>query len=68
MRPASDADFEPTDPALREDVRRLGRLVGELLVEQNGEAFYARVEAVLPPVASSPVADQIERLRTAFAS
>ena len=45
MRPASDADFEPTDPALREDVRRLGRLVGELLVEQNGEAFYARVEA-----------------------
>ena len=45
MRPSSDADFEPTDPALREDVRRLGRLVGELLVEQKGEAFYARVEA-----------------------
>jgi len=45
MRPASDADFEPTDPALREDVRRLGRLVGELLVEQNGVAFYERVEA-----------------------
>jgi phosphoenolpyruvate carboxylase len=37
--------FEPTDPALREDVRRLGRLVGELLVEQAGEAFYERVEA-----------------------
>jgi len=45
MRPASDADFEPTDPALREDVRRLGRLVGELLVEQQGEAFYTRIEA-----------------------
>ena len=32
------------------------------------QLLYARAEAVLPPVASSPVADQIERLRTAFAS
>lgn len=32
------------------------------------QLLYARAEAVLPPVAFSPVADQIERLRTAFAS
>jgi len=32
------------------------------------QLLYARAEALLPPVASSPVADQIERLRTAFAS
>jgi len=32
------------------------------------QLLYARNEALLPPVASSPVADQIERLRMAFAS
>ena len=32
------------------------------------QLLYARAEALMPPVASSPVADQIERLRTAFAS
>jgi phosphoenolpyruvate carboxylase len=32
-----EAAFEPTDPALREDVRRLGRLVGALLIVQAGE-------------------------------
>ena len=37
--------FGPNDQGLRDDVGRLGRLVGELLVEQKGEAFYARVEA-----------------------
>ncbi|MBC6942604.1 MAG: phosphoenolpyruvate carboxylase [Xanthomonadales bacterium] len=45
MRPTSSAESEPTDPALREDVRRLGALVGQVLVEQMGEAFFARVEA-----------------------
>ncbi len=45
MAATREAEFEPTDPALREDVRRLGRLVGELLIEQEGEPFYARVEA-----------------------
>ena len=45
MPTTREAEFEPTDPALREDVRRLGRLVGELLVEQAGEPFYRRVEA-----------------------
>ena len=32
------------------------------------QLLYAREEALAPPVASSPVADQIERLRMAFAS
>ena len=45
MRPVSSASLEPTDPALREDVRRLGRLVGEMLTEQNGSAFFERIEA-----------------------
>jgi phosphoenolpyruvate carboxylase len=40
-----DADFRPHEQGLRDDVRRLGRLVGELLVEQEGEAFYQRVES-----------------------
>ncbi len=45
MQERRDADFGPNDQGLRDDVRRLGRLVGELLVEQNGEAFYQRVES-----------------------
>lgn len=40
------ADPEPTDPALREDVRRLGALVGELLVEQLGTAFFECIEVL----------------------
>jgi phosphoenolpyruvate carboxylase len=36
--------FGPNDQGLRDDVGRLGRLVGELLVEQKGEAFFTRVE------------------------
>jgi len=45
VRPLRDVEFGPNDQALRDDVGRLGRLVGELLVEQKGEAFFARVEA-----------------------
>ena len=45
MRELRDVEFGPSDQALRDDVGRLGRLVGELLIEQNGEAFFAHVEA-----------------------
>ena len=45
MQERRDADFGPNEQGLRDDVRRLGRLVGELLVEQHGEAFFARVES-----------------------
>lgn len=41
-----DIDFPPTDARLREDVGRLGSLVGEILAEQGGEAFLERVERV----------------------
>ncbi|NUO71446.1 MAG: phosphoenolpyruvate carboxylase [Frateuria sp.] len=43
---ASRDDYLPHDGPLREDVGKLGRLVGRMLAEQGGEAFYQRVEAV----------------------
>jgi phosphoenolpyruvate carboxylase len=45
MHPLREVEFGPHDEALREDVGRLGRMVGELLVEQEGDALFARVEA-----------------------
>jgi phosphoenolpyruvate carboxylase len=45
VRDPRDVEFGPNDEGLRGDVSRLGHLVGELLVEQNGDAFFARVEA-----------------------
>lgn len=48
-RPVSrlrDIDFPPTDARLREDVGRLGALVGEILSEQDGPGFLAIVERV----------------------
>jgi phosphoenolpyruvate carboxylase len=41
-----DIEFPPQDAPLRHDVRRLGALVGEMLAEQRGRAFFERVEAV----------------------
>lgn len=41
----SDIVFAEKDKALRDDVRRLGRLVGELVEEQGGEALFDLVEA-----------------------
>lgn len=40
-----DIVFAEKDQALREDVRRLGELVGELVMEQGGEALFDLVEA-----------------------
>ena len=39
-------DFAVLDAPLREDVSRLGALIGEVLVDQDGPALLARVEAV----------------------
>ena len=47
MQPAlrrQDITFEDKDQALRDDVRTLGRLVGELLVEQGGQELFEMVE------------------------
>ena len=39
-----DITFEDKDQALRDDVRTLGRLVGELIAEQGGDALFEFVE------------------------
>ena len=46
MQEQHELDFLPPDGPLREDVSRLGAMVGNLLVEQGGEALFARVEQV----------------------
>jgi phosphoenolpyruvate carboxylase len=39
-------DIRSGDAPLRDDVRRLGTTVGEMLAEQQGDGFFAQVEAV----------------------
>ncbi|HET6807253.1 MAG TPA: phosphoenolpyruvate carboxylase [Frateuria sp.] len=46
MEASRQDDFLPHDEPLREDVGRLGQLVGRMLAEQGGEGFFERVEAV----------------------
>src|SRR5437899_2933345 len=46
LQPRRDIEFLPHDAPLREDVRRLGALVGEMLAEQLGAEFLARVESI----------------------
>ena len=46
MSEDAHAEFLPPDGALREDVSRLGSLVGRMLVEQGGQALFDRVEQV----------------------
>ncbi|HEX7341231.1 MAG TPA: phosphoenolpyruvate carboxylase [Rhodanobacteraceae bacterium] len=41
-----DVVFPPQDMPLRDDVRNLGALVGKMLAEQGGQAFFERVEAL----------------------
>jgi len=41
-----EIDFSEKDKALRDDVRVLGTLVGEMLAEQQGTEFFEQVEAV----------------------
>ncbi len=42
----SESGFLPPDGPLREDVNRLGAMVGRMLAEQVGEAFFQRVEQI----------------------
>jgi len=39
-----DITFEEKDQALRDDVRTLGTMVGELIREQNGDELFEMVE------------------------
>ncbi|KGI77112.1 phosphoenolpyruvate carboxylase [Oleiagrimonas soli] len=43
---ARHLEFLPNDGPLRENVRTLGAMVGRMLAEQGGEAFFERVESV----------------------
>ncbi len=64
---ATAADvFQGLPVRLRDLVAQSMRLQARII--HLDQLLYARAEAQLPPVASSPVADQIERLRMAFAS
>jgi len=56
-----EIELPPTDQPLREDVNRLGALVGEVIAEQQGAAFFDEVErlrraAILRREADSPAA------------
>ena len=46
MPETRETESLPHDGPLHEDVNRLGTLVGLMLAEQGGEAFYQRVESV----------------------
>ncbi|GAB2587816.1 phosphoenolpyruvate carboxylase [Dyella jejuensis] len=46
MEASRDPEFLPHDAPLREDVHRLGAMVGRMLAEQGGDGFYQRVEQV----------------------
>ncbi|MBK6729187.1 MAG: phosphoenolpyruvate carboxylase [Xanthomonadales bacterium] len=39
-----EVEFPEVDQGLKDDVRRLGALVGEMLAEQNGHGFLAEIE------------------------
>ncbi|WP_108471938.1 phosphoenolpyruvate carboxylase [Rhodanobacter thiooxydans] len=46
MEQSREPEFLPPDGPLREDVSRLGAMVGRMLAEQGGDAFFNRVEQV----------------------
>ncbi|MDQ6647850.1 MAG: phosphoenolpyruvate carboxylase, partial [Pseudomonadota bacterium] len=46
METNREIDFLPHEGPLREDVSRLGAMVGKMLAEQDGQAFFERVEQV----------------------
>ena len=46
MEENREPEFLPPDGPLREDVGRLGAMVGRMLAEQGGDAFFERVEQV----------------------
>ncbi|KFN46183.1 hypothetical protein N790_01945 [Arenimonas malthae CC-JY-1] len=66
--PLRDIDLPPTDALLRDDVKRLGALVGEILAEQVSPAFLAEVEAlrvasIRRREAGAPIEDVSARLQ-----
>ncbi len=67
FEPLRAVELSPTDALLRDDVRRLGALVGEILAEQVSPDFLAEVEALRVAAirrreAAAPVDDLAARL------
>lgn len=67
FEPLRDIDLPPTDALLREDVKRLGALVGEILAEQVAPEFLREVEtlriaAIRRREAGAPIAELSQRL------
>ena len=46
MQEGRETEPLPHDGPLHDDVSRLGTLVGQMLAEQGGDAFFERVESV----------------------
>jgi phosphoenolpyruvate carboxylase len=64
---ARAGDFVAADRPLRDDVRRLGALVGEMLADQGGAAFLDEIESIRRAAirrreADAPIADLAARL------
>ena len=84
MSVSRDIDFLPHDGPLREDVGRLGAMVGRMLAEQGGNEFFQQVEtlrteaiqrrqqqqpvAALAGLLSGYAADDAEALARAFST
>lgn len=65
--PLREVDLPATDRLLREDVKQLGALVGEVLAEQEGEPFLAlveriRVAAITRRESHRPIAELVQTL------
>ena len=68
--PRAEIFFAEKDKALRDDVRRLGELVGELVRDQGGEALFDLVEAARRASIAQREgdADALQELRTLLAA
>lgn len=66
--PLREVDLPATDQLLREDVKQLGALVGEVLAEQEGEPFLElveriRVAAITRRESQQPIAELVQALQ-----
>ena len=68
--PRAEIFFAEKDKALRDDVRRLGELVGELIKDQSGEALFDLVEAARRAAIAHREGDAsaLEELKTLLAA
>jgi phosphoenolpyruvate carboxylase len=63
-----ESEFLPHDGPLREDVGRLGTMVGRMLAEQGGKAFFERVEQVrIAAIRRRAEGDSVEKLASSLA-